>query len=456
MHSVLILILLSLICAFAKCPNHTLGDTRILVTLQPGLSLDNAVQHLSAFVPPSGPAPIALAFGYDLTILALTVSMDHVPDAVKNVMCDSADAIQLARAEGSGTPNADPRAAWWQANFDAWARRVELDQVVHVNMPAEALVAPTATVQAVSSVPAAGPSTCIEDPPGNWGLARISAPNLPLPSAFKFPCPASAGPARVYILDTGIAVDNVDLQGRAELGPTFAPNTTDSSDGYGHGTFVAGLVGGLKYGVYKAAAMESVRVLGTSGKGDASAVMQGLHYVQQQAKQQSSQLTIANMSLGSLYVATVNDVVNAVSRDGVIVVAAAGNENMDACLSSPASAKQAIAVGATTIEDKLATFSNYGRCVTLLAPGKDITSAWIGSPNAIYTASGTSFSAPLVSGVLAQYAAVGLISPGDKVDQVKKVLLERAVRGKIDTSGKTLGSISRTPNILVQSVQSVQ
>jgi len=229
-----------------------------------------------------------------------------------------------------------------------------------------------------------------------WNLDRISETLLDLDGVYQYHSSAGEG-VDAYIVDTGIQTDNVEFGNRATWGFTV---DNKKEDGNGHGTHVAGTVGGIQYGVAKKVSLIAVKVLGSDGRGTTAGVIQGVHYVTEAAGK-TGKPSVANMSLGGGKSATlVSAVENSIDK-GITYAVAAGNDNADACNYSPANAPNAITVGATTSQDFRSTFSNWGSCVDISAPGTTITAAWIGSKNAIRTISGTSMASPHVAGAAA-------------------------------------------------------
>jgi subtilisin family serine protease len=201
-----------------------------------------------------------------------------------------------------------------------------------------------------------------------------------------------------YIIDTGINATSADFTGRIGTGVDEVDGGAPD-DCNGHGTHVAGTVGGTKYGVAKNVRIVSVRVLNCQGSGTNSGVIAGIDWV----AQNRTLPAVANMSLGGGFSQTLNDAVTAAIGKGVVFAIAAGNSTRDACNYSPASTPNAITVGATTSSDALASYSNFGPCVDINAPGSSITSDWIGSSTATNTISGTSMATPHVTGAAALY-----------------------------------------------------
>ena len=236
-----------------------------------------------------------------------------------------------------------------------------------------------------------------------WGLDRIDQRALPLSNSFTY-TNTGAG-VTAYIIDTGIRFAHNDFGGRATSGYD-AVDGGSADDCNGHGTHVAGTVGGSAYGVAKGVSLVAVRVLNCSGSGTWSGVIAGINWVTGQHGPGAP--AVANMSLGGGASSSVDTAVRNSINDGVSYAIAAGNGNaggkgQNACNYSPARVAEAMTIGATDRTDTKPRWSNYGSCVDLFAPGVSITSAWYTSNTATNTISGTSMATPHVAGVAAQY-----------------------------------------------------
>ncbi|EMD33255.1 hypothetical protein CERSUDRAFT_87569 [Gelatoporia subvermispora B] len=254
-----------------------------------------------------------------------------------------------------------------------------------------------------------------------WGLARVShRPRLTFSTFTKYEYDKDGGEGvDVYVIDTGIFVGHAEFEGRASWGKTVPQNDVDE-DGNGHGTHCAGTIASRKYGIAKKAHVVAVKVLGSNGSGTMSDVVSGVVWAAESAaakmaaaKEELARTgktkhkgSVANMSLGGGKSRALDDTVNKAVDNGMHFSVAAGNDNRDACNNSPAAAEKAVTVGASTLGDERAYFSNHGTCVDVFAPGLNILSTWVGSPVATSTLSGTSMASPHTAGMLAYLLSI--------------------------------------------------
>jgi subtilisin family serine protease len=263
-----------------------------------------------------------------------------------------------------------------------------------------------------------------------WGLDRIDQRNRPLSATYTYNW-TGAG-VRAYVIDTGILTSHTQFGGRASnVFDAFGGNGSDCN---GHGTHVSGTIAGSTYGVAKSALPRGVRVLNCSGSGSNSGVIAGVDWV----RSNFIAPAVANMSLGGGISSTLDTAVNNLSNAGVPIAVAAGNSNADACGSSPARAANAITTGSTTTTDARSSFSNFGTCVDLFAPGSGILSAWWTSTTATATLSGTSMASPHVAGVAALYKQA---NPSASAATVRNAIVNNSTTGVL--SGIGTGSPNR-------------
>ncbi|HVK24280.1 MAG TPA: proprotein convertase P-domain-containing protein [Actinokineospora sp.] len=264
----------------------------------------------------------------------------------------------------------------------------------------------------------------VQPNPPSWGLDRIDQRDLPLDQSYTYD--TSASNVRAYILDTGIRITHSTFGGRA----TWGTNTVDTNntDCHGHGTHVAGTVGGSQYGVAKGVALVAVKVLNCSGSGTTAGVVNGVDWVTQNAVKPA----VANMSLGGGADAALDTAVRNSIASGVTYGLASGNSNANACNSSPSRVLEGITVNATDINDARASFSNFGTCTDIFAPGVNITSSWMTNDTATNTISGTSMATPHVVGAAALWLAT---HPNDLPPAVATAMYNNSTPNKVTNPG---------------------
>ena len=273
--------------------------------------------------------------------------------------------------------------------------------------------------------------------PATWGLDRIDQRNLPLNNTYNYN-QTGAG-VHAYIIDTGVRGTHQEFTGRMGNGYTAISDGNGTNDCNGHGTHVAGTTGGTTYGVAKQVTIHPVRVLNCSGSGTNAGVIAGVDWVTANRVEPA----VANMSLGGGASSALDSAVNNSINAGVDYAIAAGNSNANACNYSPARVAAANTVGATTSSDARSSFSNYGTCLDIFAPGSSITSAWYTSNTATNTISGTSMASPHVAGAIALYLET---NPGASPATVTQALVNNSTTGVVTNSG------SGSPNRLLYSL----
>lgn len=272
-----------------------------------------------------------------------------------------------------------------------------------------------------------------------WGLDRIDQKDLPTDTKYNYN--ATGDGVYAFIIDTGIRPDHTEFSGRLLPGFTAINDSYGTNDCNGHGTHVTGTLGGTTYGVAKKVSLIPVRVLDCNGSGTWSGVVAGIDFV----AGSSLRPAVANLSLGGAPNSALDAAISAAISKGVNIVVAAGNSTADACNYSPSRVPTAITVGATGPSDTRATYSNYGACVDIFAPGDNITSAWNTSSAAINTIAGTSMASPHVAGVVALALQA---NPSASPAMIESTMLAYATTDRLSSS--SLGSSS--PNLLVYSL----
>lgn len=268
-----------------------------------------------------------------------------------------------------------------------------------------------------------------------WGLDRIDQRNRPLNAIYTFNWTGSG--VRAYVIDTGIRTTHSQFGTRAQN--NFDAFGGSGADCNGHGTHVAGTIGGSTFGVAKSVLLRGVRVLNCSGSGSNSGVIAGVDWV----RLNRINPAVANMSLGGGASSALDTAVNNLSNSGVAIAVAAGNSNANACNSSPARAANAITVGSTTTTDARSSFSNFGSCLDLFAPGSGIQSAWWTSNTATATLSGTSMASPHVAGVAALYKQA---NPSASAATIRNAIVNNATTNVVTSPG------TGSPNRLLYSL----
>ncbi|GAA3052668.1 S8 family peptidase [Actinokineospora globicatena] len=265
-------------------------------------------------------------------------------------------------------------------------------------------------------------ATGTQENPPSWGLDRIDQADLPLDDSYTYP--GEASDVTAYVIDTGVNAAHATFGGRASGGFDAVDNDDDPDDGNGHGTHVAGTIGGKEYGVAKGVKIVPVRVLDDNGSGSTEGVVAGIEWV----AENHSGASVANMSLGGPGDTALDQAVKGAISAGVTFAVAAGNSGDNASGYSPARVSEAITVAASDENDAQAQFSSYGSVVDIYAPGVNITSSWIGSTTATNRISGTSMATPHVTGAAALYLAE---NPSAGPADVASALVQNASSDKI-------------------------
>ena len=272
-------------------------------------------------------------------------------------------------------------------------------------------------------------STETQTPTKSWGQDRVDQVSLPLDASYSYPTSEQGSRVTAYVLDTGIRLDHTEFVGRVRLGYQGYIDTSGAGDCQGHGTHVAGTIGGSTVGIAKKVNLVAVSILDCSGSGSLTVIAQGADWM---IADHVSGPAVANMSLGMGANSTLDAIVSKIVADGITVVVAAGNDSADACRYSPARVSSAITVGSTMNDDSRSSFSNFGSCVDIFAPGSDIYSSYKNSSTGYAILSGTSMASPAVAGVAARFLSA---YPNASPDSVWAALNSSANLGKIFSAG---------------------
>jgi subtilisin family serine protease len=333
-------------------------------------------------------------------------------------------------------PGSDPDA---QARA-AQARGARVRYVYRDVFPGYAAVLPPGGLRGVEGGPgvvAVDPDVPVSASPARtggaeaapWGLDRIDQRALPLSGTYT-PLGGGGKGVTAYVLDSGVFAGHADFGGRVRSGFSAIDDGRGTEDCAGHGTHVAGTIGGAAHGVADAVGLVAVRVLDCEGSGETSAVIAGIDWVARDHR--AGQPAVANLSLEGPGNESVDAAIRALVDDGVTVAVAAGNEDEDACRSSPGREPAVLTVAATERDDARASFSNHGACIDLFAPGVDIVSDWNTGAAATHVLSGTSMAAPHVTGAAALLLGA---APASTAEQVRGRLLAAATPGVVRDRG---------------------
>jgi hypothetical protein len=394
-------------------------------------------------------------------LLALTLAA-----TVAAVAAPVADAASSGGRFGAGaryvvrlTDSADRPASFAKGLTRSYGARIDFVYRHAFNgfagrLPAAAIARLQADPRVVSIEPDIRMSVdATQNPAPSWGLDRIDQRALPLAGGYTYTADGTGVTA--YIIDTGIRLTHTDFTGRIRAGYDAVTTGGDANDCYGHGTHVAGTVGGTTYGVAKKVTLVPVRVLDCGGSGTISGVIAGIDWTI--ADHQANVPAVANMSLGGGYSPSLDTAVANGVADGITFAVAAGNSNANACYYSPARAASAITVAAAgshdsklstqpnppRTPDQKASYSNYGSCVDIWAPGTGVVSDWYSSDTATRSLSGTSMATPHVAGVAALILSAGYVAPATVASTMISLATPNVITGMSSSVARS------TPNRLL-------
>ncbi|WP_027482832.1 S8 family peptidase [Deinococcus pimensis] len=389
-------------------PLYTSGDTipgRYIVALRDGSVITSAPNAVSA---------------QGVSSLGVTAQAARSLVGALGLSATDADVHGIYTSAFTGFAATLSEKAVAQLRRDPRVEYVEQDQVVSLRPPAGDVSA-----QATQSG-------------ATWGLDRVDQRALPLNGSYTYNRTGSG--VKAYIVDTGLRSSHSQFTGRVAAGASAINDGRGTSDCNGHGTHVAGTVGGSTYGVAKGVTLIPVRVLDCNGSGSISGIISGLDWI----RQNRSGPAVANMSLGGGASSSLDTAVNNLWNSGVTVVVAAGNENQNACNVSPARASGVITVASSTSSDARSSFSNWGSCVELFAPGSSIKSAWYTNDTATNTISGTSMASPHVAGAAALYLQG---NPGASPATVRSAIISQTTQGVISGENGSPDRLLYTPGL---------
>ncbi len=369
-------------------------------------------------ITPSGSArlaPVAEIGGNVQTELVANEYIVALHTSLVNSTQLSAQAQNMAAAAGAQV------VAVWGAALNGFAVNADAAAIAKIRAnPAVEYVEPVQVMRKIA----------VQAPTPSWGLDRIDQHNLPLNTSYTYPTGGTV--PHIYIIDTGILTTHNDFTGRIgtssnHINPV-APSGPVWTDCDGHGTHTSGTAGGTTYGIMKTAIIHAVRVLDCFGSGTTTSVVNGINWVITNATQPA----VSNMSLGGSASTSIDNATNNMVAAGIVSAVAAGNSNANACNFSPARAANALTAGSTTSTDARSSFSNFGTCLDIFAPGSSITSDYIGSNSATAILSGTSMASPHVAGVAALYRS---FNPTHTAAQVASALITNATPNVVTNPG---------------------
>jgi subtilisin family serine protease len=382
----------------------------VATTALAALALAGHVASASPATPGTTPAPLLAAAGQSVISARYVIVLRGTP-AGRNAP-PAADAVGRARAHGVLVDRE------YRNALSGFAAALSADQLAAVRRdPDVAYVEADRTVRLDN----------VQSPVGSWGLDRVDQRNRPLDNVYVDN--ANGAGVTAFVIDSGIRATHAEFGGRVAAGADFVGDGNGTDDCLGHGTHVAGTIGGSTFGVAKAVSLVPVRVFGCSSSAPISRIISGVDWVTAHHGGPS----VANMSLGGGTDDGLDSAVSNSINSGVVYAVAAGNSHSDACGTSPARVQTAITVGATNSNDSRDTnYSNFGSCLTLFAPGTGITSAGISSDTDTAVMSGTSMATPHVTGVAALYLQEARSTPPATI---KRWIVDAATRDVLTDIG---------------------